>query len=212
MKTFLLIALLLSAASAAPTEGEKQPSEPGAPQELQQEDLAPQELQQEDLAPQELQQEDLAPQELQQEDEAAPAQVLEKGGAAPDARISCPAHWEFHGFQCFRFYPSAKTWYAAEEFCNSEGAHLASVSDPRQENFLQGMIHRAGRTTGWLGGFNLQGRWMWIDRAGLYYSHWYSQHSTSSHPCMFLFSQHGWSNSGCTSSLGFLCSKSPFSC
>ncbi|KAG8014979.1 hypothetical protein GBF38_022205 [Nibea albiflora] len=34
--------------------------------------------------------------------------------------------------------------------------------------------------------YNAEGRWMWIDREGFYYTNWYSQSSTSSNPCIYL--------------------------
>lgn len=34
--------------------------------------------------------------------------------------------------------------------------------------------------------FVSQGRWMWIDGEGFYYTNWYSQSSSSSSPCIYL--------------------------
>ncbi|TNN02199.1 hypothetical protein fugu_009686 [Takifugu bimaculatus] len=98
------------------------------------------------------------------------------------------------------------------DHCNSLGAHLASVSSPREYSFLQQMTKTASQSTAWLGGFYLQGRWLWINNEGFYYTNWYSQASSVSNPCMFLYSTYGWSNTACTSSRRFICSKSPFAC
>ncbi|KAG8014978.1 hypothetical protein GBF38_022204 [Nibea albiflora] len=60
--------------------------------------------------------------------------------------------------------------------------------------------------------YNAEGRWMWIDREGFYYTNWYSQSSTSSYPCIYLRSTTGWSNSQCSTAHRFICSKNPFNC
>ncbi|XP_072241450.1 galactose-specific lectin nattectin-like [Leuresthes tenuis] len=149
--------------------------------------------------------------EVPQEDvAAAPADVVEEEAAAPEVRLSCERGWEFHGFQCFKFFPTAKSWYDAEEQCNSLDAHLASVPDPRQYSFLQQLTQP--HSIAWLGGFNLQGRWMWIDRQGFYYTNWHSQVSSTHYPCMYLRSNLGWGNHGCTTKFAFICAKSVFGC
>uniref|UniRef100_A0A3Q3WQ88 C-type lectin domain-containing protein n=1 Tax=Mola mola TaxID=94237 RepID=A0A3Q3WQ88_MOLML len=124
----------------------------------------------------------------------------------------CPDGWFSYGSRCFMFVNSPMTWYSAEEHCNSVGANLASVSNPREYSFLQQMAQTGGQSIAWLGGFNLQGRWMWIDREGFYYTNWYSPSSSSSYACMFLRTTNGWGNSPCSSAYRFICSKNTFSC
>ncbi|XP_044202635.1 ladderlectin-like [Thunnus albacares] len=103
-------------------------------------------------------------------------------------------------------------WYNAEEHCNNLDAQLASATNPREYRFLQQMTNAAGQSIAWLGGFYLQGTWLWIDGERLYYTNWYSQASSSSYPCMYLRSTNGWGNSQCSYSYRFICSKSPFDC
>ncbi|XP_038589580.1 ladderlectin-like isoform X2 [Micropterus salmoides] len=134
-------------------------------------------------------------------------------GAAPESRFNfCPDGWFSHGSRCFMFINTPMSWYSAEEHCNSLGAHLASVTNPREHSFLQQITQTAGQSIAWLGGFNLQGRWMWIDREGFYYTNWYSPSSSSSYPCIYLRTTNGWGNTQCGSAYRFICSKNPFSC
>ncbi|XP_040891579.1 ladderlectin-like [Toxotes jaculatrix] len=143
---------------------------------------------------------------------AAPAGDVEEA-AAPQSRFNfCPDGWFSYNSRCFKFINTPLSWYSAEEHCNNLGANLASVSNPREYSFLQQMTQTAGQSIAWLGGFNLQGRWMWIDREGFYYTNWYSPSSTSSYPCMYLRSTNGWGNTQCGSGYRFICSKSPFNC
>ncbi|KAG7225794.1 hypothetical protein INR49_014445 [Caranx melampygus] len=107
--------------------------------------------------------------------------------AAPEARFNpCPNGWYHHGTRCFMFVRTPMNWYSAEEYCNGLGGHLASVTNPREYSFLQQITDTAWENAAWLGGFYLQGRWMWIDREGFYYTNWYSQSSSSTYPCTFL--------------------------
>ncbi|XP_037539645.1 ladderlectin-like, partial [Nematolebias whitei] len=112
----------------------------------------------------------------------------------------------------FTFVNNPMSWYKAEEHCNGLGGHLASATSPREYSFLQQMTQTAGQSIAWLGGFNLQGQWMWIDREGFYYTNWYSQSSTSSNSCLYLHSACGWRNTPCSSAYRFICSKNAFGC
>ncbi|XP_030285025.1 ladderlectin-like isoform X2 [Sparus aurata] len=155
---------------------------------------------------------------------AAPAEDKEKASeaaveapkeqkAGPPARFNfCPDGWFSHGSRCFMFVNTPMTWYSAEEHCNILGAHLASVTNPREYSFLQQITQTAGQSIAWLGGFNLQGQWMWIDREGFYYTNWYLSSSSSSYPCIHLRSTNGWGNTRCSNSYRFICSKDPFGC
>ncbi|XP_059187550.1 ladderlectin-like [Centropristis striata] len=133
--------------------------------------------------------------------------------APRNARFNlCPNGWYSHESRCFLYSQTAMTWHRAEEYCNSLGANLASVTNPREYSFLQQITQNARQSSIWLGGFQLQGQWMWIDREGFYYTNWYGQSSSSSHPCVFLRSSNGWGNTACGTSYTFFCSKSPFRC
>ncbi|XP_071361591.1 ladderlectin-like [Trachinotus anak] len=182
MKTVLLLSLLLCAASAAPAE-DKQKAPEAAAAEAPQEQMA-----------------------------AAPAHVPEEKAALESRFNFCPDGWFSHGSRCFLFVNTPMSWYNAEEHCNNQGAHLASVTNPREYSFLQQITQTAGQSIAWLGGFNLQGQWLWIDREGFYYTNWYSPSSSSSYPCMYLRTTNGWGNTRCGSSYRFICSKDPFSC
>ncbi|XP_068178676.1 ladderlectin-like [Antennarius striatus] len=125
----------------------------------------------------------------------------------------CPTGWLDHGSRCFLFVSSAMTWYSAEEHCNTMGAHLASATNPSEYRLLQDITRSGGQSIAWLGGFNLQGNWMWIDREGFYYTNWYASITpVSSYPCLYLRSNYGWGNTGCSYSRPFICSKNLLAC
>lgn len=207
MKTVLVLSILLCAAFAAPAEDkEKHAPEAAAAEALKEQSVAAPEMEDKMMTKEEA--------SVPEDSVPVPRNALQsEEAAAPESRYNfCPQGWFSLGSRCFLLVNTPMTWYSAEEYCNSLGAHLASVTNSREYSFLQQITRTTGQTLAWIGGFSLQGRWMWIDREGFYYTNWYSQSSSSSYPCTYLRTTHGWGNTQCTSSLRFICSKNPFSC
>ncbi|KAI5608710.1 hypothetical protein C0J50_9538 [Silurus asotus] len=58
----------------------------------------------------------------------------------------------------------------------------------------------------WIGAYNFQGTWLWVDTARFYYSNWYSLSSVGSYPCALMNRNVGWSNTVCGSLYPYICS------
>ncbi|XP_029605358.1 ladderlectin-like isoform X2 [Salmo trutta] len=136
----------------------------------------------------------------------APA-AEEKLSDGPAARRFCPDGWFSYQSKCYMFVNTPRSWFGAEEHCNELDASLASASSSPEYRYLQQITRTANRATAWIGGFYLQGTWMWIDRSGMYYTNWYSQSTATSNSCMYLQSAvgQGWRNLGCGGQLPFIC-------
>ncbi|XP_062296552.1 ladderlectin-like [Scomber scombrus] len=203
MKTVLVLSILLCAAFAAPAEHKEKALDAAV--------MAPEEQ----MAVEPEMEETMMKEEFVPEDSApVPMNAREfEEAAAPESRFNfCPDGWFSHASRCFLFVNTPMSWYNAEEHCNAMGAHLASVSNPREYTFLQRLTNTGGQSIAWLGGFHLQGRWLWIDREGMYYTNWYAQSTSSSYPCMYLRNSNGWGNTQCGSAYRFICSKNPMGC
>ncbi|XP_038135446.1 snaclec coagulation factor IX-binding protein subunit A-like [Cyprinodon tularosa] len=184
MKTLLLLSVLLCAAFSAPAE-EQKPLEAAL---------------------------DVQTLETAAEPEAA-LDVQAEESAPEQAHFSvCPAGWSAFESRCYKLIKSYKTWFDAEEYCNELGAQLASVTDPRQKTYLNGLLEAEGQSGAWLGGFYLQSEWMWIDRNYFYYTNWFIQAPGTSHPCIYIYINYGWRNSACSTTRYFICSKNPYGC
>ncbi|XP_042562988.1 ladderlectin-like [Clupea harengus] len=150
------------------------------------------------------------------EEEFTPVLTAEDGTEDEQLQQSrflyCPPGWFKSGSRCFMYVSSPMNWINAEKFCVNQQAALASVQSPQEYHFLQGLAQVAGRSTAWIGGFYFQGSWMWIDRAGFYYTNWLTQNSVSSFQCIHMSSSSGWSNGNCASALSFICAMDPNSC
>ncbi|XP_078020220.1 ladderlectin-like isoform X2 [Epinephelus lanceolatus] len=191
MKTVLVLSILLCAAFAAPQpEGEKTNEEKAPEMDKMMKD-----------------EEVLVPEEFVPVPRNAPVSDV---AAAPESRFNlCPRGWEQHGSRCFVVISTSKTWYSAKEHCNILGAHLASATNTAEYSFLQKMTQLRGLTSTWLGGFYLQGQWMWIDQEG--FTRLYPL-SSSSYPCIYLRTNNGWYNTACSTAFPFICSKIPENC
>ena len=64
----------------------------------------------------------------------------------------CPENWEEHSGHCYLWGDKPRSWYKAEEFCEKEGGHLASVtSEAANEYIFEGKEKRKHANI-WLGG------------------------------------------------------------
>ncbi|XP_047223891.1 macrophage mannose receptor 1-like isoform X2 [Girardinichthys multiradiatus] len=80
----------------------------------------------------------------------------------------------FRGF-CYIFFSEMKEWSDAITSCVAHGGRLASISDPFEQEFIQGNIgtFQDSHTSYWLGLFKThKGQWMWLDQKVMDYSNW----------------------------------------
>merc|ERR1712240_702482 len=61
---------------------------------------------------------------------------------------------------CYRLFKSAKTWQDAENHCQEEGGHLASVHSSEELDFVIGVQQILWF---WVGGTDSEGNWKWTD-------------------------------------------------
>ena len=63
-------------------------------------------------------------------------------------------------------------WADAENYCQGQGAHLASVHSAEESNFLTGLTSERH----WLGGTDvaLEGNWVWSDGTAWTFTDWTS--------------------------------------
>ncbi|XP_077158534.1 uncharacterized protein LOC143820050 isoform X2 [Paroedura picta] len=78
--------------------------------------------------------------------------------------------WKSHQNSRYYFSNEEKNWYDAEEFCTSRGAHLASILNDEEQNFISSQLQR----TSWIGlAFeNEESEWRWADGSSLVEEFW----------------------------------------
>ena len=86
----------------------------------------------------------------------------------------CPKGYKYFGHtsKCYKLF-NPKHWPNASEACQSEGGHLASVSDSQTNEFLASLTSKYT----WIGGYRLKDNenvWGWTDGSKWGYSNWAS--------------------------------------
>ncbi|XP_037115757.1 perlucin-like protein [Syngnathus acus] len=85
--------------------------------------------------------------------------------------FGCPTGWPEYNKHCYFFGNDRKSWWDARLECASKGAHLASILDQREQDWLQSLKKGA---RAWIGlRRETTGRpWQWADATPFYYSAW----------------------------------------
>ncbi|XP_034033591.1 ladderlectin-like [Thalassophryne amazonica] len=135
---------------------------------------------------------------------------------SPDAAVLmnfCPTGWVRYGSRCFLFVNRNLNWYSAKDHCHIMGGYLASVQNFQEYTFLQQVALSYSGNTAWLGGFNPQSKWMWLDRLDFDATGtWFTLSSPTGCACTYLSANSKGGNTNCASSRPFFCSKDPFTC
>lgn len=90
------------------------------------------------------------------------------------ACLSCPAGWQSHNGWCFRANCRHLPYYDAEEFCVSQGGHLATASTPATNSFLRQLLPYS--PIAWIGLHEpnrMEGSWNWqYDGSVVVWNNW----------------------------------------
>jgi len=78
---------------------------------------------------------------------------------------ACGEDWEKNGDHCYFWGTDKKNWTEAEDFCQREGGHLASVTSNATRDFVLEGMNRKGLNDAYLGGNDIEeeGTWKWAD-------------------------------------------------
>ena len=102
------------------------------------------------------------------------------------------------------------SWDGAENFCQNEGGHLASVTNKEDQAY---MLDRVGPTPVWIGATDRKGKesWEWSDCNLVNFTGWASGEPSKkdTENCVELYrTEHnlkGWNDLSCNTSLDFVC-------
>ena len=87
----------------------------------------------------------------------------------------CEQPWVANGQHCYFWSNHSNTWDGAEQFCQTKGGHLASVtSNATNEYILRGIKTRKITENMWIGGTDKdeEGVWKWIDGSPWEFTFW----------------------------------------
>lgn len=111
------------------------------------------------------------------------------------------------GPKTYKLYVEKKSWKEAEDHCQSEIGHLASVSTAGEQRVLDNMYIEYGA---WLGGTDQEkeGEWKWSDGSPWTYENWESEkygNKGEDNNCVKWYRDYGWNDEVCGSTSPFIC-------
>ena len=95
-----------------------------------------------------------------------------------DDNMSKPVETSYFKGHKYELYNESMTWESAKLFCEKKGGHLVTISDEKENEFVNGMRCRNLSTdyqqSIWLGGSDTanEGTWSWITGESFTYSNW----------------------------------------
>ncbi|XP_060135749.1 C-type lectin BpLec-like [Zootoca vivipara] len=143
---------------------------------------------------------------------AAAAESME-GPTSP-----CPTDWLFYEGSCYGYFSDRKCWREAEEECQQQGSHLASILTKKECCRLRRYLSRF-RPDGdvWIGLHNLakapgNGSWQWSDGLIADHTQWSTgqpnNHGKTGEWCVELWRTTGfrkWNDELCSRKNSFVC-------
>ena len=105
-----------------------------------------------------------------------------------------------------------KNWADAEEFCENEGGHLASITSEAIKEYVVDGMNTKDLKNIWIGGTDKEeeGVWKWTDNRAWEFTSWAggepNDHGNTEH-CLEMVLGWGWNDVGCPGEKRFLCGK-----
>ena len=147
-----------------------------------------------------------------------------KGGKESQNKCaaSCPKDWEKVEDRCY-LWPSSdlkRSWGKAEQFCNEQDGHLASITNERIQNYMQSKEHsKDSHASFWVGGTDKdhEGNWVWTDGSVWGFTNWASRpfqapNDWYGEDCLLVYKNwvtkhNGWNDQECSDRRSFVCSR-----
>ena len=131
---------------------------------------------------------------------------------------SCEQGWEKNGDHCYSWniaWSAKKNWTDAEDFCQKEGGHLASITSNATNQDVVEKVERTGLSHVWFGGNDIaeEGAWKWTDCSPWEFTLWYRGQPNNvggNQNCLVNWLESGkgrYGDQACDHVAAFVCSK-----
>ncbi|KAL2086673.1 hypothetical protein ACEWY4_017732 [Coilia grayii] len=144
---------------------------------------------------------------------SAACAVLLLCGAA-HGQSDCPTGWNVFNNRCFKLVTYHATFHKAQEACEFENSHLASVHSAAENNFIHGLVRATGFYAQglWIGGSDdgSEGVWYWIDGSPFNFADWSpgQPNNFGDEDCLMMspYDHLRWKDLRCDFAMPFVCS------
>merc|ERR1712013_305883 len=123
----------------------------------------------------------------------SPARVCPPGGAEKEKN-------------CYKVFDTKLNWESAEDHCQKEGGHLASIHSKEENNYIYYISKRTKKKKIWIGlSYNNKlGKWAWSDGTSLSFKN--HKLTGPKEGCLILYYKGIWKQTDCyVPSLNFVC-------
>lgn len=72
----------------------------------------------------------------------------------------------------YQVFDESMSWKAAEDYCESLGGHLVTITDAEEQAYLEKLLGNAEKVQYWIGLYLEEENWVWVDGSEYYYSNW----------------------------------------
>ncbi len=132
----------------------------------------------------------------------------------------CPPAWLAFEDHCYLYVREAKTFNEAETHCMSlskprRSAHLVSVENQQENNFMIDCIQAIGTGDFWIGFTDQQSEdlYTWTDGTSSQFTNWDTNQPNNAERnqhCAYIKSNGKWNNKECSSLKSYMCKKNGF--
>ena len=121
--------------------------------------------------------------------EDIPAFVQDEAGMDVDSisKLAGRKFWNGHTYQVFDLHDPS--WLTAEEYCESLGGHLASISSQEENSILYRFMIESGYTSAYFGLLDRdsEGIWTWVTGEPVTYTNWHTGEPNSVYEAYGMF-------------------------